>query len=109
MPRIVGRPFTPETAPRVGGKPGRIARKTMLRLNIELMASAKGADAKEFMLGVLGDDTLPLDLRLQAARDVARYTHKAMPQAVEHSGTVRLRHTFAEAVQGDENDGTPDA
>lgn len=75
-------------------------------MNIELAASAKGIDAKEFMLGIIGDDTIPLEVRQVAARDVIRYTHKAMPQAVEHSGTVRLRHTFAEAVLGDEDEGT---
>lgn len=102
-----GRPFTKETAPRTGGKAGRIHRTTLLRKNIELAASAKGVDAKEFMLGIIGDETIPLEVRQVAARDVIRYTHKAMPQAVEHSGTVRMRHTFAEAVLGDDEDGTP--
>lgn len=99
--------FTSATAPRQGGKAGRIHRTTLLRKNIELAASAKGVDAKEFMLGIIGDETIPLEVRQVAARDVIRYTHKAMPQAVVHSGTVRMRHTFAEAVLGDDEDGTP--
>ncbi len=97
--------FTSETAPRQGGKAGRIHRRTLLRKNIELAASAKGVDAKEFMLGVIGDDTLPLEVRQVAARDVIRYTHKAMPQAVEMSGSLAIRKSFASAVEDEE--GTP--
>lgn len=92
--------FTSATAPRQGGKPGRIHRTTLLRKNIELAASAKGVDAKEFMLGIIGDETLPLEVRQVAARDVIRYTHKAMPQAVEMSGTLKVVTTFADAVKG---------
>ena len=100
----VGSPkFTTENAPRQGGKAGRVHRTTLLRRNIELAASAEGVDAKQFMLGIIGDDSIPLEVRQVAARDVIRYTHKAMPQAVEHSGTVRIRHTFAEAVNADED------
>jgi hypothetical protein len=99
----VGSPkFTSENNPRKGGKPGRVTRQTILRRNIELAASAKGVDAKEFMLGVIGDDSLPLDVRQVAARDVIRYTHKAMPQAIEHDVNVRMRRSFAQAVLGGE-------
>jgi hypothetical protein len=102
--------FTSETAPRTGGKPGRIFGTTLIRKNIELAASAKGVDAKEFMLGIIGDETLPLEVRQVAARDVIRYTHKAMPQAIEHDVNVRMRKSFAQAVLGGEpqdEEGTP--
>lgn len=70
------------TAPRQGGKVGRVSRKVLLRKNIELRASAKGVDVKTFMLGVVGDESLPLELRQVAARDVAKYTHRALaPEA----------------------------
>jgi len=99
----IGSPkFTSETAPRQGGKPGRIHRATLLRKNIELAATAKGIDVKEFMLGIVGDETIPLEIRQVAARDVIRYTHKAMPQAIEHDVNVRMRRSFAQAVNGDE-------
>ena len=78
--------FTPATAPRQGGKAGRIHRTTLLRKNIELAAAAKGVNPKEFMLGVAGDETLPLELRLLAARDVAKYTHRALaPEAPQQA------------------------
>ena len=98
--------FTKETAPRQGGKPGRTYRSVMFRTNTELLAKQKGITPLEFYAGVLNDEDVPLDMRKDCADAAARYVHKPMPQAVEHSGTVRLRHTFAEAVASDEDDGT---
>ena len=80
----VGSPkFTSANAPRQGGKAGRVHRKTLIRKNIELLASGKGIDAREFMLGVVGDETLPLEMRQVAARDVAPYTHAKKPTTLE--------------------------
>jgi len=35
------------------------------------------------MLGVVGDETLPLEMRQVAARDVAPYTHAKKPTTLE--------------------------
>ena len=104
---MVGRPFTKETAPRTGGKAGRTTRKKTLRTNAELIALSKQMTPLEVLQGFSADVELDEGLRITAANAAARYVHKPMPQAVEHSGTVRLRHTFAEAVLDDEEDGTP--
>jgi hypothetical protein len=104
---VRGRPFTKETAPRTGGKPGRTQRKTRLRTNAELIAAGKDVTPLEVLQGFSADIELDEGLRITAANAAARYVHKPMPQAVEHSGTVRLRHTFAEAVLSDE-DAPPD-
>lgn len=96
--------FTSETAPRQGGKAGRHFRSVLFRTNAELLAKQKGISPLELFLGMINDDTLPLEDRKAAADSAARYVHKAMPQAVEHSGTVRMRHTFAEAVLSGEVD-----
>jgi hypothetical protein len=37
-----------------------------------------------------------------AARDVIRYTHKAMPQHIDLAGSLTLRKTFAQAVVEDD-------
>jgi hypothetical protein len=105
--QMVGRPFTKETAPRTGGKPGRTSRKKSLRTNAELIALGKQMTPLEVLQGFSADTELEEGLRITAANAAARYVHKPMPQAVEHSGTVRMRHTFAEAVLGDDEDGTP--
>lgn len=79
----------------------------MFRTNAELLAKQKGITPLEFYAGVLNDEDMPLDMRKDCADAAARYVHKPMPQAVEHSGTVRMRHTFAEAVLGDDEEGAP--
>ena len=107
MATVPGRPFTKETAPRTGGKPGRITRKRLMRENAELIALGKAISPLEVLSGFAADKELDDGLRINAATAAARYVHRPMPQAVEHSGTVRLRHTFAEAVLNDEDDGTP--
>lgn len=99
--------FTPETAPRAGGKPGRRRKTTLMRTNAELLAASKLMTPLEVLQGFANDELTDESLRITAAHAAARYVHRPMPQAVEHSGTVRLRHTFAEAVLSDEDDGAP--
>jgi hypothetical protein len=75
--------WTKETAPRNGRKPGALGRITILRKNAELIAAAKKINPKAVMLGFAGDETLPAELRLKAAADVAPYVHRRMPQVLE--------------------------
>ena len=75
-----------------------------MRENAALIAAGKEIQPLDVLKGFAADTLLDVDLRITAATAAARYVHKPMPQAVEHSGTVRLRHTFAEAVQSDENE-----
>lgn len=78
-----------------------------MRANAELLAAAKDITPLDVLKGFAADVELDESLRITAATAAARYVHKAMPQAVEHSGTVRLHHTFAEAVSAeDEGVGT---
>ena len=79
----------------------------MFRTNAELLAKQQGITPLQFYAGILNDESMPLDIRKDCADAAARYVHKPMPQAVEHSGTVRLRHTFAEAVLDEDDEGTP--
>ena len=102
MARVVGRPFTSENNPRAGGKPGRQRKTTIMRTNAELLAASKLMTPLEVLQGFANDELTDEGLRITAANAAARYVHKPMPQAVEHSGTVRLRHTFAEAVLGED-------
>lgn len=104
--------FTSETAKAAAKlspmhKPGWKTKATTLRENAELIAASKGITPLEVLQGYAADEKASAELRITAATAAARYVHKPMPQAVEHSGTVRLRHTFAEAVLGDDEDGTP--
>lgn len=103
----VGSPkFTSSDNPRPGGKPGRVNRATILRKNAELMAAAKGVDVKTFMLGVTGDETLPLELRLVAARDVAKYTHRALaPEAPQQAAPSSAQITVY--IPGNSRDPAP--
>ena len=73
--RHPGRRFTSENAPRQGGKVGRKFTTTLIRKNLELQAAAKGANLMEFMLGVANDETIPLEIRMVAARDTMPYTY----------------------------------
>ena len=90
--------WTKETAPRKGGKPGRVTRKTLLRTNAELIASGKGVDPKVVLMGIAGDESVDLDMRLVASRDVMPYVHTKKPQVIE--GSLALMSTFADAVKG---------
>ena len=81
-----------------GGKPGRRARKTIFREYVQLVAGAEGIDPKAFMLGIVGDDEMPTEVRLMAAREVIPYTHKRMPQAIDLDATVKIKSGFAQAV-----------
>ena len=90
--------WTSATAPRVGGKKGRKFARTILRENAALIAAGTGMDPKQFMLHCISDDTLPMEMRQTAARDVIAYIHKKMPQAVELYAHVRLNTGFAQAV-----------
>ena len=72
-----------------------------MRSNAELIAAGKDVAPLDVLKGFAADVQLDESLRITAATAAARYVHKPMPQAVEHSGTVRLRHTFAEAVSDD--------
>lgn len=100
--------FTSETAPRQGGKPGRTHRKTRLRTNAELIAAGKEVTPLEVLQGFSADPELDEGLRITAASAAARYVHRPMPQAVELSGTVQLRRTFADAV-GENSSALPGA
>jgi hypothetical protein len=75
--------WTKETAPRNGRKPGALNRITILRKNADLIAAAKKINPKAVMLGFAGDESLPAELRLKAAADVAPYVHRRMPQIME--------------------------
>lgn len=44
------------------------------------------------------DRRTPAQLRIEAAKAAAPYKHKKMPHAVELSGDVTIRQTFADAV-----------
>ena len=90
--------WTSETAPRQGGKKGRRFARTVFRENAFLRAAGAGMDPKQFMLHCISDDTLPMEMRQTAARDVIAYIHKKMPQAVELDAHVRLNTGFAQAV-----------
>lgn len=103
--------WTKDTAPRKGGKFGRKTRAKLMRDNATLIAVGKEIQPLDVLKGFAADTELDESLRITAANAAARYVHKPMPQAVEHSGTVRMRHTFAEAVLTDEDvppdEGTP--
>lgn len=100
-PRGTDKPWTSETAPRRGRKPGSINRSTLFRTNMELMAAAKNITPLDLCLGIQGDESLPLTIRKAAAETAIQYVHKAMPRDVVHSGELKLHQTFAQAVLGD--------
>jgi hypothetical protein len=92
--------FTPETAPRVGGKPGRKRKTTLIRTNAELLAKQQGVTPLEFYAGIYNDESIPLKIRKDCADSAAPYLHRKMPQAVEMSGSLKIVSTFADAVKG---------
>lgn len=98
--------WTSATAPRQGGAPGRVRKSTLFRTNMELLAASKNISPLELCLGMLGDETLPLSLRKNAADTAIQYVHKSMPRAIEHSGELKLHQTFAQAVLRDGQDDT---
>lgn len=52
----------------------------------------------DVLKGFAADEDLDEGLRVTAATAAARYVHRPMPQAVELSGQVQIRRSFAEAV-----------
>lgn len=78
-----------------------------MRTNAELLAASKLMTPLEVLQGFANDEQTDEGLRITAANAAARYVHKPMPQSIEHSGTVRMRHTFAAAVLGEDDEGTP--
>ena len=75
-----------------------------MRSNAELIAAAKEIEPLDVLKGFAADKELDDNLRITAANAAARYVHRPMPQAVELSGTLTLRRTFAAAVQ-DQDEG----
>jgi hypothetical protein len=75
-----------------------------MRTNAELLAASKLMTPLEVLQGFANDEQTDESLRITAANAAARYVHRPMPQAVELSGTVTLRRTFAAAVQDEEGE-----
>jgi hypothetical protein len=89
-------------------KPGWRTKVNVLRDNAALIAAKNQMTPLEVLSGFANDEESDTQLRVTAAAAAARYVHRPMPQAVELSGTITLRRTFAAAVQGDEpEEGTP--
>jgi hypothetical protein len=58
------------------------------------IAATEGIMPKDFLLGIVRDDTQPLDVRIEAAKAAAPYYHARLA-AIEHSGEITTRHEDA--------------
>lgn len=95
--------FTKETAPRTGKKKGSKRKTTILTQNAELLAAKDLMTPLEVLQGFACNQKTPDSLRVTAATAAARYVHQAQPLAINMSGELRLRRTFADAVMGTSN------
>lgn len=68
---------------------------------------AFAGDAHSLLVAVYKDETLPIDLRLDAAKAAIRYETPALA-AVEHSGGISVSHEDALAELDDEPEGAGD-
>ena len=75
--------FTSETAPRQGGKPGRITRANKLRTNAALIAAGANITPLDVLKGFAADPELNENLRITAASAAAPYLHARMPTRIE--------------------------
>lgn len=94
--------FTKKTALKPGGKSGRKWRKTTLITNAELLACKGMMTPLEVLQGFACNEKTNDGLRVTAATAAARYVHQAQPLAINMSGELRLRRTFADAVNEDD-------
>lgn len=96
MPRPAG-------MPKSGGRKKGIPNKASIQRAREIAES--GLTPLDYMISVLRDASLPLDKRLQAAKDAAPYVHPKLA-SVEHRGDAENPIAFAilSAVPRDEDD-----
>lgn len=90
-----------KTAPRKGGKKGRKRKATIFTENVTLLAAKNLMTPLEVLQGYACNQETNDALRITAATAAAKYVHQAQPMAVQLSGDIRLRRTFADAVQND--------
>jgi hypothetical protein len=77
--------------PGAGRKPGAATR---LNQDARQKALDGGISPLDYMLGLMRDEELDRDTRLDAAKSAAPYLHARLA-AVEHSGGMTLRHEDA--------------
>lgn len=82
-----------------GGRPkGSRNKRTLLReaalAQRNQFLSSTSSDPLSFLIAAMRNEELPIDKRLQAARDAAPYLHPKLA-AIEHSGTIATAHEDA--------------
>lgn len=92
--------FTKQTSK--GGKKGRKRKSTVFTENAELLATKDLMTPLEVLQGFACNPKTVDSLRVTAATAAAKYVHQAMPFAIQLSGEVRTRRTFADAVAEDQ-------
>lgn len=79
-------------------KKGWKTKARVLRENAELIAAANQMTPLQVLQGFANDELTDSVARINAASAAAPYVHRKLPQAVELSGDLTIRKTFAAAV-----------